>query len=191
LFAPDVLLKKRHFVGCIPKQALGLNPEPGLSLKDHHARGSRNLVLVQKDHLTATQEPIAVAQNNAPAQCFGTALGTLIHAAFPGFDDFKGTPTVHVAPKILGLGDRETQDQEQAPEAGRKGVKAHGEWMAATDCRFGQKYPQGSKFEGFDESAFFGELVSDERTQRERDLCDSASRSLGAGLPTFRAFRHG
>jgi hypothetical protein len=62
--------------------------------------------------------------------------------------------------------------------------------MAVKGRRFGQKYPQGSKFEGFDESAFFGELVSNERTQRERDLCDSASRSFGAGLPTFRAFRH-
>ena len=63
--------------------------------------------------------------------------------------------------------------------------------MAAMGRRFGQKYPQGSKFEGFDESAFFGELVSDERTQRERDLCDSASGGLGAGLPTFWPFRHG
>jgi hypothetical protein len=191
LFATDVFLKKRHFVGRIPKQAFGLNSEPGFTLKDHLARGSCNLVLVQKDHFTATQEPIAVAQNNAPAQCFGAALGTLIHPAFPGFDDFKRAPTVHSSPRILGLGDRETQDQEQAPEAGRKGEKAHGGWMAAMGRRFGQKYPQGSKFEGFDESAFFGELVSDERTQRERDLCDSASGGLGAGLPTFRPFRHG
>ena len=95
LFATDVFLKKRHFASRIPKQAFGLNPEAGFSLKDHLAGGSCNLVLVQKDHLPATQEPIAVAQNNAPAQGFGAALGTLIHTAFPGLDDFKRAPTVH------------------------------------------------------------------------------------------------